>query len=228
MNGSYATAVGDGREGISMRALAIAAAALVGLAGAFGAGFLVGRGAQQDVASADPDVRTRRPSASSMASPGAASAHLAPASTDGLAAIDGPVPGESPAVTAIRAGIVRVDDHHYAVQRFVIDKILEDQAELMKTTRIVPTLDAGKTVGVTLFGIRPGTLMAILGLRDGDVLQTINGFDMTSPDKALEAYAKLRTATRIAVGLQRAGTPFAIDYDILEPPVPPTARTPKK
>jgi hypothetical protein len=39
-----------------------------------------------------------------------------------------------------------------------------------------------------LFGIRPDTLLGTLGLENGDRLQTINGFDMASPEKALEAY----------------------------------------
>ena len=63
----------------------------------------------------------------------------------------------------------------------------ENQAELMRSARIVPEQENGKVVGIRLFGIRPETLLGTLGLENGDRLQTINGFDMASPEKALEA-----------------------------------------
>jgi general secretion pathway protein C len=46
------------------------------------------------------------------------------------------------------------------------------------------------------------------------MLRTINGFDMTSPDSALEAYARLREAQRLSVAVTRRGQPVTIDYNI--------------
>jgi general secretion pathway protein C len=37
---------------------------------------------------------------------------------------------------------------------------------------------------------------------------------MTSPDSALEAYARLRNADRITINLQRRGSDQTIDYRI--------------
>ena len=53
--------------------------------------------------------------------------------------------------------------------------------------------------------MRPDTLLGMLGMENGDRLQTINGFDMTSPEKALEAYARLRTADHLTVPVNRKG-----------------------
>ena len=49
---------------------------------------------------------------------------------------------------------------------------------------------------------------------NGDRLQTINGFDMTSPEKALEAYARLRTADHLTVQVNRKGSNTNLDYNI--------------
>jgi general secretion pathway protein C len=84
----------------------------------------------------------------------------------------------------------------------------------MKTARIVPEQKDGKTVGIRLLNIRPDTLLGKLGLQNGDVLRTINGFDMTSPEKALEAYAKLRTAPEITIGVNRGDKPTNIVFNI--------------
>ena len=69
-------------------------------------------------------------------------------------------------------------------------------------------------MGVKLYGIRRGSLLSRLGLQNGDLLRTINGFDMSSPDKALEAYTKLRTASNLTVAIERRGQSMTLDYEI--------------
>jgi general secretion pathway protein C len=123
--------------------------------------------------------------------------------------------GGPPAVDpAISKGISRVSATEFNVDRGVVDKILENQAELMKTARIVPEQENGKVVGIRLFGVRPDTLLGVLGMENGDRLEKINGFDMTSPEKALEAYARLRTADHLTINVNRRGAPMNLDYNI--------------
>lgn len=114
----------------------------------------------------------------------------------------------------IAKGIVRVSATEFNVDRGVVDKILENQAELMRQARIVPEQENGKVVGIRMFGVRPDTLLGTLGMENGDRLQTINGFDMTSPEKALEAYARLRTADHLTIQVNRRGQNMNLDYNI--------------
>ena len=114
----------------------------------------------------------------------------------------------------IKNGIQKVGATEYNIDRGVVDKILENQAELMRQARIVPEQENGKMVGIRMFGVRPETLLGVLGMENGDRLQTINGFDMTSPEKALEAYARLRTADHLTVSVNRRGQPMNLDFNI--------------
>jgi general secretion pathway protein C len=114
----------------------------------------------------------------------------------------------------IKKGIVRISATEFNIDRGVVDKILENQAELMKQARIVPEQENGKVVGIRLFGVRNDTLLGALGMENGDRLQSINGFDMTSPEKALEAYARLRTAEHMTVQINRKGSNMNLDYNI--------------
>jgi general secretion pathway protein C len=120
-------------------------------------------------------------------------------------------PGIDPSISK---GIQKVSATEFNIDRSVVDKILENQAELMKQARIVPEQENGKMVGIRLFGVRPDTLLGVLGMNNGDRLQTINGFDMTSPEKALEAYARLRTADKLTVQVNRGGQNVNLDYNI--------------
>jgi general secretion pathway protein C len=110
--------------------------------------------------------------------------------------------------------IQKVSDSEFHLDRQVVDNILENQADLMKSARIVPEKQDGKVVGIRLFGIRPDTLLGKLGMQNGDRLESINGFDMASPEKALEAYARLRTADGLNVKITRRGKPMNLDYQI--------------
>jgi general secretion pathway protein C len=142
--------------------------------------------------------------AAATAPPGAAGAPTMPPIARGPAKI----PDD------IASKIQKVSDTEFHVDRAVVTKILSDQAELMKSARVVPDTQDGKVVGVRLYGIRPDTLLGVLGLQNGDRLETINGFDMASPEKALEAYMRLRTADGLKVQLNRRGQPMNIDYKI--------------
>ena len=119
-----------------------------------------------------------------------------------------------PLLADITSKIERISDTEFNIDRSVVDKILENQAELMKSARIVPETKDGKVLGIRLFGIRPETLLGTLGLQNGDRLESINGFNMGSPEKALEAYARLRTASQLDVTVNRRGAPVSIVHHI--------------
>jgi len=146
---------------------------------------------------APPEVASARPAAARPARP-------APPAT----------PGGSISAADMEAGISRVSDTNFNVQRGFVDQILAHQGELMRTARIIPHEQGGRVVGVKMYGIRRNSLLGKLGLQNGDMLRTINGFDMSSPDSALEAYARLRNADHLSLQVVRRGQPTTIDYNI--------------
>jgi general secretion pathway protein C len=139
-----------------------------------------------------------------------------PAAAPVASAASSAAPGKGPPSLdpAIKGGIQKVSANEFNIDRGVVDKILENQADLMRQARIVPEQENGKVVGIRMFGVRPDTLLGHLGMENGDRLQTINGFDMASPEKALEAYARLRTADKLTVSLNRKGQNMNLDYNI--------------
>ena len=57
-----------------------------------------------------------------------------------------------------------MSDTNYTVTRGLVDRLLANQAELMRTARIIPHEEGGRTVGVKLYGIRRNSLLGRLGL----------------------------------------------------------------
>lgn len=111
------------------------------------------------------------------------------------------------------SGILRNNASSFDVERWVIDRALEQQSELMHCARIVPEQADGRVVGIRFFP-RAGSLATDLGFESGDVIVTVNGWDLTSPERALEAYARLRSATLLVAGLRRRDVPMEIEYRI--------------
>jgi general secretion pathway protein C len=123
-------------------------------------------------------------------------------------------PSKSKVPQDIASKIHKISDTHFEVERSVIDQILENQADLMRSVRVVPEKDGDKTTGLRLFGVKPDSLLGTLGIESGDQLHSINGFDINDPSKALEAYTRLRTADHLTVSLDRKGKPMNIDVNI--------------
>jgi len=138
----------------------------------------------------------------------------APSAPAPVASAPAPQAGGKGLDPEIRNGIKRVGGTEFNVDRGVLDRIIENQAELMKVARIAPEQENGKVVGLRLLNIKPDSLLGVLGLENGDRLQTINGFDMGSPEKALEAYARLRTAEKLTISINRKGQNMNYDYNI--------------
>lgn len=111
-------------------------------------------------------------------------------------------------------GIEKISDTKFSIQRSLVDKVLANQGSLMKSARVIPHDEDGRVVGVKLYGIRRTSLLGRLGVRNGDMLRTINGFDMTSPDTALEAYSRLRSADKLTLAVKRQNKELTIEYNV--------------
>jgi general secretion pathway protein C len=125
-----------------------------------------------------------------------------------------PAPKSSISEEELNAGITQVSDTQYAVARGLLDKVLSAQAELMRAARVIPYEENGRVVGVKVYGIRRAALLGKLGIQNGDVLRTINGFDLSSPDTALEAYTKLREMDHFSIAMVRRGQPRTMEYNV--------------
>lgn len=103
----------------------------------------------------------------------------------------------------------------FELSRADSERLFSDQSRLLRSARIVPARGDGGFIGLRLYGVRPGSPLAQLGLKNGDVVVRVGGFDVSAPDKALEAYAKLRGASEVKVEIVRRGAPMTLTYRVI-------------
>ncbi len=114
----------------------------------------------------------------------------------------------------IAAGIERTSDHSFSVSRASIQKAQENLAQLSTHGRFVPAYENGQQVGFKLSRVRSGAVFKELGLKRGDVVTGVNGYDISSPDQALMLYQKLKDGQDFSVDVKRRGQNMTLDYQV--------------
>lgn len=98
------------------------------------------------------------------------------------------------------------------VSRSEVDESLKNVHQLLTQVRIRPHFRDGKPDGLAISNIRPGSFFAKLGLRNGDIVQGINGRNIKSPDDVMEVYQKLKSGSRVALQVMRNREEKIINY----------------
>jgi general secretion pathway protein C len=111
-------------------------------------------------------------------------------------------------------GVKKVADNRYEVKRTYIDSTLSNLNNVATQARIVPSFKNGVANGFKLFSIQPGSLYSAIGVENGDVIQRINGYEINSPDKALEVYQKLKESSHITIEIERNGQTVRKEYNV--------------
>ena len=119
-----------------------------------------------------------------------------------------------PLAAELDRGIRQIGTHSYEIQRATLQAALDNMNAVTASARIIPEIHDGLAAGFRLYSVRREGPLARLGLQNGDVLVAINGLALTSPQAGLEAYAKLRSASHVSLGLERNGSPITLEYQL--------------
>jgi general secretion pathway protein C len=126
------------------------------------------------------------------------------------------VPPPSAPTTGFGATLRQTGPETYAVQRQDVENTLANLNQIALQARVVPAFTNGVCKGFKLFAMRPDSIYARLGLKNGDILQRVNGFTLDSPTQALDAYNQLRSSSRIELEVERDGHVLRKTYAVEE------------
>ena len=110
--------------------------------------------------------------------------------------------------------IRRTGDGTFVVDRRQVDHSIENLNQVITQARAVPVLKDGAGIGFRLFNIRSGSIFERMGLRNGDVVQRVNGVEMNDPSKALGLLDEVQSVDEIRVDFLRGGKPRTHAYAI--------------
>lgn len=111
-------------------------------------------------------------------------------------------------------GITKLGERRYEIKRSAWDLAMANLGALPRFAHVTAELHDGQPSGFRLSGIQGDGPFSKLGLRSGDVLISVNGLDITTPDRVLDAYGKLKASTHLALGFLRGNERILQEYAI--------------
>jgi len=111
-------------------------------------------------------------------------------------------------------GIASLDENEYIVDEAELDKALENLPLLLTQARAVPYFSDGQAVGLRLFAIKSGSLYEKIGLKNGDVLKSVNGNSMADLSQAMQLFEKLKSERSISLTVERNREEKEFKYQI--------------
>ena len=116
--------------------------------------------------------------------------------------------------TGTDSGIQQTAENEFTIPREEVDNALENMSQLFTQIRAVPHFEGGQSTGFRLFAIRRGSLFDKIGLKNGDIIQRINGTEMNDPSRALALLDDLRDASDLTVDVIRNRQPQTLSYQV--------------
>jgi general secretion pathway protein C len=110
--------------------------------------------------------------------------------------------------------IQEVGEGQYNIDRGEVDAAMDNMNQLFTQIRAVPHFEGGKSTGFRLFAIRQNSIFDNIGLRNGDIIQSINGTELNDPGRALGLLQELRNASQINVTIIRNRETMNLQYNI--------------
>lgn len=112
------------------------------------------------------------------------------------------------------SSIRKKGNQQYSLSRNLLNSVTNRLDVLASQAAIVPFFKKGRPAGFRVYHIRKGSLYQKLGMKNGDVIRRINGYEFTSPQKALEAYSNLLSAKNLSVEILRKGKLKNYSYEV--------------
>lgn len=105
------------------------------------------------------------------------------------------------AVTTVR----KVSADHFEIERGEVERLMGNLSQVSRQARFIPHFVHGKADGFKLLSIRPGSIFGSIGLRNGDIVNKVNGYALDSLDQAASLLQKVRGASSLALDITRRG-----------------------
>ncbi|UCG79181.1 MAG: hypothetical protein JSV21_04995 [Nitrospirota bacterium] len=100
----------------------------------------------------------------------------------------------------------------YILNSDMVQESINNPQRLMTDARLFPRYKNGEQEGFILKEVRKGGIYDSLGLKNGDILLRVNEYDITDPEKALQAFTALKGVERLQLDVIRSGAKVTQTY----------------
>jgi general secretion pathway protein C len=139
-----------------------------------------------------------------------------PGSAGGTAAAADRSQTSQPVVNNPLPGILTGAERNIALKRSEVNESLNDLNQLLSQASIQPHSTDGQADGLAVTGIKAGSIFRKMGLRNGDIVKSVNNENIKSPEDLINMYNDLRTAPDISVQIMRRGQERTLNFNFTD------------
>jgi general secretion pathway protein C len=126
-----------------------------------------------------------------------------------------PVTQISTTTTDNTDGVRQVGPDTFHIDRREVDHAVSHLSDLFTQVRAVPAISpGGATQGFRLSSIKADSLIERIGLKNGDIVQRVNGVEITDPSTAFSLLQDMQGRSQIRVDVLRNSQPTTLSYEI--------------
>ncbi len=108
----------------------------------------------------------------------------------------------------------KLGPNKFEASRAEVAKTMQNPATLFTQMRALPHVQNGKTDGFSISEVVPGSVFEQIGMRNGDLVTSIDGQPVTNPMQAMTLMAALQTRQSIDLTVSRGGGPINLHLDL--------------
>ncbi len=112
------------------------------------------------------------------------------------------------------AGVKRVSTGKYVIDKAFAEATMKDLSPVLQQARAVPYLEKGSMVGYQLMQVDAKGVFGKLGLKDRDIVISLNGKNLENGLAAMQALTSLKGQSHVSVRLKRKGKVLTHVYDV--------------
>lgn len=123
----------------------------------------------------------------------------------------------SPAPTGGGTGDVKaVGNNRFVIKRSDLQKYLNDLSSILMQARAVQARDkvTGEVIGYRIVDFQPNSIFSQLGIQRMDLIKTVNGESVDTPQKAMELFNMFKSSPNVKLTVDRGGSTETLDYNI--------------
>ncbi len=123
-----------------------------------------------------------------------------------------PEPGAS--IEEQEEASAEIEEQVIPIAQDVLQSSMNNLNELLTQVRIRPYFRQGKPEGLIVSQIMANSIFAKLGLMNGDIIASVNGKQMSTPEEAFQLYNSLNSGAQVSIEITRRGQKKMLTYEI--------------
>ncbi|MHB1664958.1 MAG: PDZ domain-containing protein [bacterium] len=114
--------------------------------------------------------------------------------------------------TALNSAIKKTGQYSYLIQRSKIKK--SDLNGIFTQMHAVPDIINGRVIGFKVLSVVPNGIFSYMGFQPGDIIKSINGTSLSSPQEAVNLLSGLMNENNVNINMTRGNQNLTFNYRI--------------